>query len=66
VFCCSTITRDAPPPVADVSDAQPDEVTGSKLAVDGEVEQRQIAARVAELQADPDCPNLFELRSPTL
>ena len=43
-------------PVADVSDAQPDQVTGSKLAVDGEVEQRELAATVGELQADPNRP----------
>jgi hypothetical protein len=47
--------------VADVSDAQSDQVTGSKLAVDGEVEQRQLAATVGELQAHPDRPDLFEL-----
>jgi hypothetical protein len=48
--------------VADVSDAQPDQVTGSKLTVDGEVEQRQLAGAVGELQADPDRPDLFELK----
>jgi len=51
-----------PPPVADVSDAQPDQVTGSKLAVDGEVEQRQLAVTIGELQADPNRPDLFELK----
>jgi hypothetical protein len=49
-------------PVADVSSAQPHQVTGSKLAVDGEVEQRQLAATVGELQADSDRPDLFELK----
>jgi hypothetical protein len=47
--------------MADVSDAQPDQVTGSKLAVDSEVEQRQLAATVYEPQADPNRPDLFEL-----
>src|ERR1700736_2276762 len=49
-------------PVADVSDAKPDQVTGSKLAVDGEVEQRQLAVTIGELQADPNRPDLFELK----
>jgi hypothetical protein len=47
--------------VADVSDAQLDQVTRSKLAVDGEVEQRQITVTTSELQADPDRLDLFEL-----
>jgi hypothetical protein len=49
-------------PVADVSDAQADQVTGSKLAVDGEVEQCQITVTTGELQANPDRPDLFELQ----
>jgi hypothetical protein len=36
-------------------------VAGSKLAVDGQVEQRQITVTTGELQADPDRPDLFEL-----
>jgi hypothetical protein len=48
--------------MADVSDAQPDQVTGSKLAVDGKVEERQLAVTVGELKADPDRPDLFELK----
>src|ERR1700684_2850620 len=49
-------------PVANVSDPQLDEVAGSKLAVDGEVEQRQLAATVGELQADSNRPDLFEFQ----
>jgi hypothetical protein len=40
--------------MADVTYAQLDQVAGSKLAVDGEVEQREFAATVGELQADPN------------
>ena len=49
-------------PVADVTYAQLDQVAGSKLAVDGEVEQCQFAATVGELQAGPNRPYLFEFK----
>jgi hypothetical protein len=45
-----------------VPDAQLDQAAGSKLAVDGEVEQRQLAPKVGELKADPHRPDLFELK----
>ena len=47
--------------MADVSHAQLDQIAGSKLAVDGKVEQRQISVTTCELQANPDCPDLLEL-----
>src|SRR5260370_9066832 len=39
---------------ADIVDLQPDEVTASELAVDGEIEQGKIARPTLQLQPDPD------------
>ena len=47
-------------PVRDVSDAQPHQITGPELAVDGEVKQRKLAGSLRELQTDTDGPDVFE------
>ena len=43
----------------DVIDPKADEIAAAKLAVDGEVEQRQIAFAVLDLKSDTNGPDLF-------
>lgn len=37
-----------------------DQITSLQLGIDGQVEQREIADLVAELQAHPDCPDVLQ------
>jgi hypothetical protein len=46
----------------DVAHPQPDEIAGAQFAVDGEVEQRQVADAALNLQVDPDSPDLVTLQ----
>jgi hypothetical protein len=48
--------------VADIADAQFHQITGAQLAVDAEVEQRQLPGSVRQLQADPDGPDFLRLQ----
>src|SRR5580698_10116471 len=48
--------------MADISHSQANEVTGSKFAVDGQVEQGKFASPNCELQSNANCPDLFELK----
>jgi hypothetical protein len=48
-------------PMTDISHPQANEVTGSKFAVDGQVEQGEFSAPNGELQSNTNCPDLFEL-----
>lgn len=48
-----------PPRRKDVAHLQAGQVTSPKLAVDGRVEQRQVASVVCHLQADADRPDVF-------
>src|SRR5207244_1399361 len=44
---------------ADIVDLQPHEVTASKLAIDGEIEQGKVARPAFQLKPDPDRPNVL-------
>jgi hypothetical protein len=44
---------------SDVIDPKADEIAAAKLAVDGEVEHRQIAFAVLDLKSDTNGPDLF-------
>src|SRR5262245_49103023 len=46
----------------DVIYAQPDQVAGAQLAVDGQIEEREVAASMLELQAGSDGPYLLRLQ----
>src|SRR5882762_11103063 len=46
--------------VRDIADTQLHEITGSKLAIDCKVEQREFASPFAELQSNPDGPYVLE------
>jgi len=47
--------------VRDVAHAQGDQVAAAQLAVDGEVEEGEVAQPLRQLQADPDGPDLADL-----
>jgi hypothetical protein len=47
---------------SDVIDPKSNEIATTQLAVDGEVEQRQIALAVLELQPDANGPDLLRLK----
>jgi hypothetical protein len=47
--------------VADVADPQCDEVATPELAVDAQVEERQLAHAVLHLEPHPKCPDVLEL-----
>jgi hypothetical protein len=44
-----------------IANLQPEEITASQLAVDGQVEKRKVPNSIGQLKADPDPPNLFQL-----
>jgi len=47
-----------------IVDAQRDQITPTQLAVDGEVEQRELPGSMIQLQPNPDSPDLlFQLRT---
>ena len=46
----------------DIPDPDSDQVAGSQLAVDGEIEQREITNPSSDLQADPDGPDLVSFQ----
>jgi len=48
--------------VGDVTDATADHVAAAQLAVDGEVEEGEVAQLIGELRADPDGPDLAQLQ----
>jgi len=43
-----------------IVDAKPDQIAPAQLAVEGEVEQREFAASMAQLQPNPDGPGLLQ------
>ena len=43
-------------------DLEPHEVTAPQLAVEGEIEQSEVASTLFELKPDPDCPDLLWLQ----
>lgn len=43
----------------EINDLQPDQITGSQLAVYRQVEQRQIAHIASEFEPGADCPDLL-------
>ena len=49
----------------DVTDATVDHVAAAQLAVDGEVEEGEVAQLIGELRADPDGPDLAQLQAPS-
>ena len=50
----------------DIVDPEGDEVAAAQLAVDGEVEHRQIALGAFHLEADTNGPHLLRLERPLL
>src|SRR6516164_10388 len=44
-----------------VIDPQPDEIAAPELAVDGEIEHREIAFSTLQLKPYPDCPDILRL-----
>jgi hypothetical protein len=46
---------------SDVLDAEPDQITGAKLAVYSEVEESQVTEPAIKLQARADRPDVFRL-----
>jgi len=48
--------------LGDVTDAMVDPVAAAQLAVDGEVEEGEVAQLIGELRADPDGPDLAQLQ----
>lgn len=47
--------------MGDILHPEAHEITGSELAVDGQVEQGQIAQPPSQLKSDPNRPDLLEL-----
>ena len=45
-----------------IFNSQPDQVTGAQLAVDGEIEHRQLAHEAVELQVGTNGPDLFRFQ----
>lgn len=46
----------------DIADLEADEVAAAELAVDGEIEHRQVAGRIRQLKADADSPDMLGLQ----
>jgi hypothetical protein len=46
----------------DILNLQPHEIAASELAIDGEIEQREIARAVLQLEPHPDRPYVFGLQ----
>jgi hypothetical protein len=49
------------PPNAHVAHSEPHKVAPSQLAIDGEIEEREVASTLFKLEADADRPNLPRL-----
>jgi hypothetical protein len=47
---------------ADIVDLWSDEITASELAIDGEIEQREVTRSLLELEPHPNCPDIFRLQ----
>jgi hypothetical protein len=45
-----------------IIDLQPHEVAAPQLAVDGEIEQSEVASSSFKLEPDADCPNFFRFQ----
>ncbi len=45
----------------DIPDPQLDQVARSQLAIDGQIEQRQLPSAIGKLQSNPDSPDVLEL-----
>jgi hypothetical protein len=48
--------------VSDIADAQLHEIAVAQFAVDGPIEQRQLALAIGELEANPNRPNFLEFK----
>jgi hypothetical protein len=46
--------------MSDIADAQLHEIAAAQLAVDRQIEQRELAPSIAQLKANPNCPNVLE------
>ena len=53
-----TIAREAAPTLANVADAKAHEVAWTELAVDREIEERELASVLLQLKPDSDRPDL--------
>jgi hypothetical protein len=49
--------------VGNIAHAQPHQITAAQLAVDRQVEQGELVFALAEFEAYPDGPNVFELEA---
>src|SRR5271169_2088283 len=47
-------------PMSEIADAQLHEIAAAQLAVDRQIEQRELAPSIAQLKANPNCPNVLE------
>jgi len=46
--------------IRDIPNSRLDQVAGSQLAVDGQIEQRQLPNAIGKLQSNPDGPDVLE------
>ena len=53
-------------PMGDIANAQRQQITAPKLAVDGEIKKREIPYPFCQLQADANGPDLLQLQGPFL
>jgi hypothetical protein len=44
---------------SNVLDLERNDIAASQFAIDGQIEQRQIAGSLLDLELGPDCPNVF-------
>ena len=47
--------------MTDIADLQRHQVASTQLAVDAQIEERELKHPVLHLKSDPKCPNLLEL-----
>jgi hypothetical protein len=47
--------------VRDITDSQTEKITTTQFAVDGKIEQGEIADSMSVLKVDPDGPDVFRL-----
>jgi hypothetical protein len=44
---------------SNVIDLESNNIAAAQFAIDGQIEQRQIAGSLLDLELGPDCPNVF-------
>jgi len=52
--------------VGHIADPELDQIASPKLAVDSEIEEREVASTAGQLEPSTDCPNFLELERPLL